>query len=191
MRKKIAWTVVAALVLGLGGYWWMGRGGRLRAREGKAYLEVEEKLAPLARELEEPRPGDWLWHHDEPGQTFGEYLDADPVRKDRRRHTIYLCLVGEFSREQKRVIDLARKYLGVFFDAPVRVRKRLALEDIPQGARRVQPATGNLQLLTTYVLDEVLQPDLPDDALAYLAFTASDLWPGAGWNFVFGQANLY
>src|SRR5207302_2667502 len=30
----------------------------------------------------------------------------------------------------------------------------------------------------------------PDDALAYLALTASDLWPGEGWNFVFGQANL-
>lgn len=33
-------------------------------------------------------------------------------------------------------------------------------------------------------------PDRPDDALAYLALTASDLWPGDGWNFVFGQANL-
>src|SRR6266496_1551562 len=26
--------------------------------------------------------------------------------------------------------------------------------------------------------------------LAYLALTASDLWPGKGWNFVFGEANL-
>ena len=31
---------------------------------------------------------------------------------------------------------------------------------------------------------------LPADAAAYIAFTASDLWPGAGWNFVFGQASL-
>src|SRR5262249_41027531 len=46
------------------------------------------------------------------------------------------------------------------------------------------------QILSTYVLDEVLKPDLPGDALAYLAFTASDLWPGKGWNFVFGQASL-
>jgi hypothetical protein len=27
----------------------------------------------------------------------------------------------------------------------------------------------------------------PADALAYLALTASDLWPGEGWNFVFGR----
>ena len=26
--------------------------------------------------------------------------------------------------------------------------------------------------------------------LAYLALTASDLWPGQGWNFVFGEASL-
>jgi len=40
------------------------------------------------------------------------------------------------------------------------------------------------------VLRQVLEPDRPGDALAYLALTASDLWPGEGWNFVFGQANL-
>ncbi len=28
------------------------------------------------------------------------------------------------------------------------------------------------------------------DALAYLALTASDLWPGRDWNFVFGEASL-
>src|SRR5262249_10848958 len=28
------------------------------------------------------------------------------------------------------------------------------------------------------------------DALAYLGLTASDLWPGSGWNFVFGEADL-
>ena len=45
-------------------------------------------------------------------------------------------------------------------------------------------------MLSTYVLDDVLLPDRPRDALAYLAVTARDLWPGDGWNFVFGEANL-
>ena len=45
-------------------------------------------------------------------------------------------------------------------------------------------------MLTGYILHEVLEPERPADALAYLALTASDLWPGKGWNFVFGQANL-
>jgi WD40 repeat protein len=37
-----------------------------------------------------------------------------------------------------------------------------------------------------YILHEVLEPQRPTDALAYLALTGSDLWPGKGWNFVFG-----
>ena len=46
------------------------------------------------------------------------------------------------------------------------------------------------QILTTHVLYEMLKPTLPDDAAACLALTSSDLWPGEGWNFVFGQASL-
>jgi archaemetzincin len=44
--------------------------------------------------------------------------------------------------------------------------------------------------LTGYALHEVLEPDRPADALAYLALAAQDLWPGRSWNFVFGEANL-
>jgi archaemetzincin len=36
----------------------------------------------------------------------------------------------------------------------------------------------------------VLKQHRPTNALAYIAFTSSDLWPGEGWNFVFGQASL-
>ncbi len=40
------------------------------------------------------------------------------------------------------------------------------------------------------MLTQVLRPRLPEDAAAYIAFTSADLWPGEGWNFVFGQASL-
>ena len=33
-------------------------------------------------------------------------------------------------------------------------------------------------------------PRRPEDAVAVLGLTTSDLWPGEGWNFVFGQASL-
>jgi archaemetzincin len=44
-------------------------------------------------------------------------------------------------------------------------------------------------LLSTFVLN-LLKPRRPDDAVAVLALTTEDLWPGKGWNFVFGQASL-
>jgi archaemetzincin len=155
-----------------------------------AYLDLKSKLRPLADPLPPTCPGDWLAEHPEPGQTFADYLEARPVRRSDKLHTIYLCLVGDFTDAQRRILDLIQEYLAVFFDCPVKVNRQLPLDSIPARARRTQPSWGDEQLLTDYILHEVLKPERPADALAYLALTASDLWPGKGWNFVFGQASL-
>jgi hypothetical protein len=59
------------------------------------YPDLECELRPLADPLPPPRPGDWLAEHDEPGQTFGEYLEAHPVRKSEKLYTIYLFRLRE------------------------------------------------------------------------------------------------
>jgi archaemetzincin len=46
------------------------------------------------------------------------------------------------------------------------------------------------QLLTKHLLEEVLIGRRTDRDAAVLGITAYDLWPGEGWNFVFGQASL-
>ncbi len=154
------------------------------------YLELETRLRPLADPLPSPRPGDWLAEHPEPGQTFEEYLAVRPVRKSDKLNTVYLCLVGDFNQAQRRILDLTQEYLSVFFDCPVTVRQQIALASVPARARRKHPSWGDPQVLTGYILHELLEPERPPDALAYLALTTSDLWPGRGWNFVFGQADL-
>jgi archaemetzincin len=77
-----------------------------------------------------------------------------------------------------------------YFNLSVTIRRPISLDSVPERAKRVHALWNVTQILTTYVLDEVLRPTLPDDAAAYIAFTTSDLWPGRGWNFVFGQASL-
>jgi len=154
------------------------------------YLELEQKLRPLADPLLPPQPGDWLAEHDEPGQTFAEYLEARPVHRSDKLHTIYLCLVGDFTPAQRCILDLNQEYLALFFDCPVKMQRQIALASISARARRTHPSWGDEQVLTGYILHEILEPERPADALAYLALTASDLWPGKGWNFVFGEANL-
>jgi archaemetzincin len=162
------------------------------AAEPKArmYAEVESKLRPLATPLAKPKPGDWLAEHKEDGQTFAAYLRARPVRKSGEQGTIYICLLGDFTPEQAKVLETTQKYLEIFYQVPVKVRKKMAVADVPGRAQRIHPTWGGEQILSTYVLDEVLKPDRPDDALAYLAFTSSDLYPDPTWNFVFGQASL-
>ncbi len=148
------------------------------------------KLVPLHTKLGKPGPGDWLDQHHEPGQTFRQYVRGRPVKPEGKRRVIYVQPLGEFSRTQQRIIERTAEFMGAYFDLPVKVRERLPLKIIPKKARRTHPTWGDKQILTTYVLNEVLRPRLPKDACALIAFTTSDLWPGRGWNFVFGQALL-
>jgi archaemetzincin len=149
-----------------------------------------EKLRPLARKLGKPGPSDWLANHPEPGQTFEEYLASRPVGPTKERRTIYVQPLGDFTPAQRKIITLTADFMGRYFNLPVKVKEDLPLSLIPARARRVHPSWGMKQILSTHVLDEVLAPRLPKDAVAYIAFTTSDLWPGEGWNFVFGQASL-
>ena len=148
------------------------------------------KLRPLHKKLGKPRPGDWLDRHREGGQTFAQYWRGRPVLPVGRRRVLYIQPLGEFRKTQRKIIDLTADFMGRYFALPVKISKPMPLSIIPKRARRAHPTWGVKQILSTYVLDSVLVPRLPADAAAYIAFTPSDLWPGRGWNFVFGQASL-
>jgi len=151
---------------------------------------VMEKLRSLHQKLGKPRPGDWLSAHREPGQTFKEYIRSPAITPRGKRHVIYIYPLGEFTPTQRKIITLTAEFMGDYFNLPVRVEKDLPLSLIPPSARRKHPSWGMNQILTGYVLEQVLAPRLPDDAAVALALTPSDLWPGEGWNFVFGEASL-
>lgn len=206
MRNRVLWALATVLIAGGGIAAWQARPqrrpappvqdvilpkqtGRKTASAASARRLIA-KLAPLHSPLGEPRPGDWLARHDEPGQTFVQYLKAKPVTPTGRRTVIYVQPLGEFTTAQRKIVTRSAEYLSLYFTRPVKTLEALPLETIPESARRVHPSWGMPQVLTTYVLDDVLQPRLPADAAAYICFTASDLWPGRGWNFVFGQASL-
>lgn len=162
------------------------------AAHAKALAAQIEKLRPLHAPLGKPKQGEWLLGRgrDEPGQTFQQYLACGPVRPIGQRTTLYIQPLGEFGRTQRRIIDLTADYMGRYFGSPVKVLKDVPLSVVPAKARRTHPTWGDRQVLSTWVLDELLPPRLPADAAACIAFTTSDLWPGEGWNFVFGQASL-
>jgi archaemetzincin len=192
MHKALPIAIVLAALAAVGTKFYLSRSAGpvvVGEEASKALEEIESRLAPLAVKLGAPRPGEWLHEHREPGQTFAEYLALPPVRRTKAENTIYICLIGDFTKEQERVLDITKEYLGLFFDVPVKVTRTIDLDKIPDKARRTHPSWGDKQILTTYVLYDLLKPERPDDALAYLAFTASDLWPGEGWNFVYGQAS--
>ena len=137
-----------------------------------------------------PEPGDWLYRRYEPGETFAEYVNSNSLLPDEHRRVIYIQPLGGFSAAQRRIIGLAAEFIGIFYNLSVKVNEDMPLSAIPEPARRRHPQWGIPQILTSYILERLLVPTLPSDAAAYLCFTSSDLWPGEGWNFVFGQASL-
>ena len=134
------------------------------------------RLVPLAQPKPPPGPGDWLSIHDEPGQSYAEFVHDHP--RDPEKRVIYLQPLGDVQPQ------LTIEYLRIYFGGlPVKLLPPEPLSSIPNAARRRD------QILTTYVLDR-LAKRRPSDALALIALTSADLYPDPSWNFVFGQASL-
>jgi archaemetzincin len=151
---------------------------------------AKKKLLPLHARLARPQPGDWLASHKEAGQSFDQYRRNHPDRLALDKILICVQPIGEFSATQRRLVDDTAEALGRCYGARIKTLDPIPLSDIPATARRTHPLSGEEQILSVYVLDKLLAPRRPPEASAMLAFTATDLWPGEGWNFVFGQASL-
>jgi archaemetzincin len=87
---------------------------------------------------------------------------------------------------QEEVIHYTADYLNIFFHLEVVVQPPIDDNIVPVSSKRFT-GTDHEQLLTGYILT-YLQKQMPDDCIALMAITAKDLYPGSGWNFVFGQA---
>lgn len=154
------------------------------------YQAEIEKIRPLFEKKKAPGPGDWLANRKESGQTFSQYLKTGftPLATDRVK--LYLQPIGIFSETEDSTLTILREFMHLLFGLEVVMLKKISLDGIPATAWRNLPKTNIKQILTSHVLDEILLPDRPKDAVAVLGITSSDLWPGEGWNFVFGQASL-
>ena len=148
------------------------------------------KLRSLHSKLEKPKAGEWLASHEESGQTFSQYRKSRPNVLSGRRNKLYVQPIGDFTNTDNELIAASAEFLSIYFQCEVVVNDTMPESVIPKTAQRQHPSWGVHQLLTSHILDEILAPDLPADAFATIAFTKSDLWPGDGWNFVFGYAML-
>jgi archaemetzincin len=152
--------------------------------------EVIKKITPLHKKLLKPQPGDWLDRFTEPGQSFKEYINSAPIKPNKNRNIIAVLKIGNFSSLQEKILQKTVTFMRLYFNLPVKVLKSVSDEIVPKNARRIHPDWGMKQFLSTYILDKVLKPRLKNSYLVLFGITATDLWPGKGWNFVFGQASL-
>jgi archaemetzincin len=151
-----------------------------------------EKLRPLHVRNGPAAKGEWMADHPEDGQTFAEYRDTLPNRPDAQHTTLYVQPIGIFPGKRKELLDRTVEVLGLFYGLPVKTLAPIEMSLLPESAHRLHPTTGRPQVDSLSILD-LLRKRRPDDAVAILALTASDLWPKGDRrikNFVFGQASL-
>jgi archaemetzincin len=125
-----------------------------------------------------------------PTRSLYQYVTARPNVANGQRRFLYVQPIGGHDPPQRRVVSLTADFLSRYFCLPTRVVKPLPLASIPDRARRDHPSWGVHQLLTRYLLYELLWWRRPKDAAGYLGITATDIWPGEGWHSVYGQASL-
>jgi archaemetzincin len=143
-----------------------------------------------------PKRGEWLASFPETPQTMERYRHAVSVRPTEKRKVIVLQPLGTVTDEQQKVMQALCEYTQVFFQMPARVEKPIELvpknpqieliRKIPLGHRH---GTYDKQYDAARILDQVLVPHLPDDAVVYLGITMEDLWDG-NLNYVFGVGSM-
>jgi archaemetzincin len=165
--------------------------------ERLAAIGLSPDLPPLLKKafdpagcepVPEPKPGDWLAEHSEPGQTYAEFLKSPRNRPDNTRNAICLLPIGEFSGETAPSLEKLKRYAAAFFGMKVVVAEPLEIT-LSGLTTRTNRYTRKRQILTDDVLS-LLEKKLPADAFCVLGITMEDLYPDPSWNFVFGQASL-
>ena len=153
----------------------------------KAMKAVE----PFFKLMSEPSADEWLATFNENGQTFEQYINSNPTLPTPVRKTLYVQPIGKFDAKKLEIIRLTAVYMQSFYGLPVKLLPEKKFEE-PLSLKnyRINQSTKKKQIRTGYILEEVLQPALPKDAAALIAFTNEDLYPEKNVNYVFGQASL-
>jgi archaemetzincin len=135
------------------------------------------------------RAGEWLDRFKEKGQSFLKYQSERPIRPGGERKVIVLQPLGKLGARDTELIGKMRQVMTAFFALPVELAPALPLPKKGQ-RKRSEGARSWTQHHTRVLLDEVLAPRLPKQAVVYVGVTLEDLYPEPSWNFVFGQATL-
>lgn len=199
VKTSIRLAVIAIVVgLALGGRSWLLRGSadlpddnpieiKLSA-DFDPYLVRIERIKPLHLIKRPNEPGDWLESHPEGGQSFRSYVK---YRGEKAPHVgfdgIDIQPLGEFDEVQQRIVERTAEFMNSFFGVPVRSLDPLPMPPIPEASHRMRNDTP--QVLSTWIMHDVLKPRRRPDAIATIALVTCDLWPG-DLNWVFGQASL-
>ena len=139
-----------------------------------------------------PKLGEWLHQFPESGQSLEQYKAKDSkALLNSRRRMIVLQPLGVFSDEQRLLLESLKEYAQAYFQIPTRIAKPIELPDPSDSTlARMLPLDQRHNLCdhqydAVAVVNKLLLPKLPLDAVVYLGITMEDLY-AEDLNYVFG-----
>jgi archaemetzincin len=194
MRNPSAW-IIAGLTLAVGGMAFAVFVESTAQERAAAAGDLHRLDPPLRRAFTDTgefqgkkSPGgmDWLASHEEPGQTFVQWVNSNPNLPGAGRTKLYILPIGAFNKDVAPDLETLREYTAAYYHPmPVAMLPVVANDAVP-ARERIQ--LGRKQWRSTDIL-RWLPAKLPADAYAMIAVTMTDLYPDERWNFVFGQAS--
>ena len=189
-KSLIIFTLLLIILLQYSCYQENSNKVKIRKESSNKVFQLSDfdKLETLHEKLNKPKPDEWLYVYKEVRQSFPEYFNMSPVHPTETRNKIYILPLGKFSEIEKKLIKNTSEYLHIFFMLDVETLASIPDKVIPNKSKRI--IQGKEQLQTFYILDSILLPKIPEDAICYISITNKDLYPDNNWNYVFGQAYL-
>jgi len=200
-RRRALLYINLALAAGLLIWWWrfgpvptIGNGQppgyAARVLLQRTYATVSPADEADYKRLDLEHPTGWLGIFAEPVQTLEAYQHQRPTRPTAARRIIVIQPLGPLNAEQKRLLSALREYSQTFFQVPTRIAPALQLETFKIQARSsAADHRGGRQYSARAIIDRVLAPRLPPDAVAYFGVMGADLYANQ-MNFVFGQGDF-
>lgn len=139
-----------------------------------------DKVASYFSEVEFPQSFDY----------FHESLEAHPsVSSD---SVIYIVPIGTLSEVQLNTLQKVSEFLEIFFGVAVKKREPISDTDLIHRYGVRSRKTTHVQLNSSDINERFLQNIiLKGKVAAVIGVSATDLYPGDEWSFVFGQAGDY
>ena len=157
-----------------------------------AYSKVSDEEEQDFVRIGDPKPGEWLSQFPEAGQSMERYKSRDSrILANPMRRIFVLQPLGVFTESQLQLVEELRDYAQVYFQLPSRVASTIALPEpersklgrmLPKDRRR---DNYDRQYDATNLVNKLLLPNLPKDAVVYIGITMEDLY-AEDMNYVFG-----
>lgn len=139
-----------------------------------------QAIIPLFAPIPEPGRSDWLWEHDEDGQTYETYKTLPINWIKPPKNVIYIQalekqITSEFAANLKKFCE------AFYFGVQVKIRKSIDVETLGV-TKRINEYTGKNQYHAGEILKK-LQTNIPSDCYCLIGMLMSDIYPREEWNF--------